>query len=89
MQTRINGFFNHISDLIVFENPTGSPLIPVRPMNGGVADVYGGEAGLEFLVTSWLSGFANYAYQEVGQPSSGFSRRGFPHNKVNAGVRLH
>lgn len=88
LRTRITGFFNHISDLIAFQNPTGSPLIAVRPMNAGVADVYGGEVGTEFLVTSWLSGFANYAYQEIGQTSSGFSRRGFSHHKVNAGLRL-
>ncbi|MBX3328695.1 MAG: TonB-dependent receptor, partial [Nitrospira sp.] len=88
LRTRVTGFFNHISDLIAFQNPTGSPLIPVRPMNSGVADVYGGEVGAEFLMTSWLSGFVNYAYQEIGQTSSGFSRRGFPHHKVNAGLRL-
>lgn len=58
-------------------------------MNGGVADVYGPEVGAEFLMTSWLSGFANYAYQEVGQASTGFSPRGFPHHKVNAGLRLN
>lgn len=58
-------------------------------MNGGVADVYGGEVGAEFLMTSWLSGFANYAYQEVGQSSTGFSRRGFAHHKVSAGLRLN
>lgn len=89
LRTRVTGFFNHISDLIAFRNPTSSPLNPVRPMNGGIADVYGGEMGAEFLVTSWLSGFVNYAYQELGQSSSGFSRRGFPHHKVNAGLRLN
>ncbi len=88
LRTRATGFFNHISDLTAFRNPTSNPLNPVRPMNGGVADIYGGEIGAEFLVTSWLSGFANYAYQEVGQSSTGFSRRGFPHHKVNAGLRM-
>jgi iron complex outermembrane receptor protein len=39
-------------------------------------------------MTSWLSGFANYAYQEGGQTFSGFSRRGFPRHKVNAGLRM-
>lgn len=87
LRTRVTGFYNHISDLISFRNPTGNPLNPVRPVNGGVADVYGGDVGLEVLLTSWLSGFANYAYQEVGQSSTGFSRRGFPHHKVNAGLR--
>ncbi len=89
LRTRVTGFFNHISDLIAFRSPSGDPLGTVRPINGGVADVYGGEASLEVLMTSWLSGFANYAYQEVGQSSSGFSRRGFPHHKVNAGLRVN
>lgn len=89
LRTRMTWFFNHISDLIAFRSPLGDPLGTVRPINGGVADVYGGEAGVEALVTSWLSGFANYAYQEVGQTSSGFSRRGFPHHKVNAGLRVN
>ncbi|HMS82272.1 MAG TPA: TonB-dependent receptor [Nitrospira sp.] len=89
LRTRVTGFFNHIADLITFRNPTSNPLNPVRPMNGGIADVYGGEVGTEFLATSWLSGFANYAYQEIGQTSQGFSRRGFPHHKVNVGLRLN
>lgn len=89
LRTRLTGFYNHTSDLIEFRNPTNNPLNTVRPINGGVADIYGGEVGTEFLVTSWLSGFANYAYQEVGQSSTGFSRRGFPHHKVNAGLRLN
>ena len=88
LRTRMTGFFNHISDLIAFRNPSGNLLNPSRPMNGGVADVYGGEAGMELLLTSWLSGFANYAYQEMGQTSNGFSRRGFPPHKVNAGLRM-
>jgi outer membrane receptor for ferrienterochelin and colicin len=87
LRTRVNGFFNHISDLIAFRSPSDNPLGTVRPINGGVADIYGGEVGMEFLVTSWLSGFANYAYQEIAQSSTGFSRRGFPHHKVNAGLR--
>lgn len=87
LRTRVTGFFNHISDLIAFRTVSNIPLNTVRPLNGGVADIYGGEVGAEFLLTSWLSGFANYAYQEVGQTSNGFSRRGFPHHKINAGLR--
>ncbi|MDH5497485.1 MAG: TonB-dependent receptor [Nitrospira sp.] len=80
LRTRVTGFYNHISDLIAFRSSSADPLGTVRPINGGLADVYGGEVGVEFLVTSWLSGFANYAYQEIGQSSTGFSRRGFPHH---------
>jgi iron complex outermembrane receptor protein len=43
------------------------------------------EAGVEFLVTRWLSGFANFSYEEIGQPSSG--GRGAPRFKANAGLR--
>lgn len=88
LRTRIAGFYNHISDLIAFRSPSGDPLGTVRPINGGLADVYGGEAGVEVLMTPWLSGFVNYAYQDAGQTFSGFSRRGFPHHKINTGLRL-
>jgi iron complex outermembrane receptor protein len=75
-------FFNHISDLINFTGSTGSPLT-----NGGEADIYGGEAGIEYLVTHWLSGFANYSYQEVGQTFTGADVRAVPRFKYNAGLR--
>ena len=88
LRTRITGFYNHISDLITFRSPSGDPLGVVRPINGGVADVYGGEVGLEVLMTSWLSGFVNYAYQDAEQTFTGFSQRGFPHHKINAGLRV-
>ncbi len=87
LRTRVTGYFNHITNLIAVQNPTGNPLSPASPMNGGLADLYGGEAGVEVLMTSWLSGFANYAYQDIGQTFSGISRRGFSHHKVNAGLR--
>ncbi len=87
LRTRVTAYFNHISDLIAVQNPTGNPLTTVSPMNGGVADLYGGEAGVEVLMTSWLSGFANYAYQDLGQTFRGISRRGLSHHKVNAGLR--
>ena len=90
LRTRLTGFFNQISDLIAFRNPTSNPLSPTIPVNGDSADIYGGEAGIEVLITSWLSGFANYAYQEVSHTSNVLSsERGFPHHKVNAGLRVN
>lgn len=83
-QHRLRGratlFYNHISDLITF----GAPGIIQA---GGVADIVGGEAGLEFLATKWLSGFGNFAYQEIGQTLTGTSRRGGARFKYNAGLR--
>jgi iron complex outermembrane recepter protein len=53
------------------------------------AKIYGGEAGLEFLATSWLTLFANYAYQKIDQTfgTTGTIAREGPRFKVNAGAR--
>jgi outer membrane receptor for ferrienterochelin and colicin len=80
LRLRGNLFFNHLSNLITLG--AGTP-----PLSGGVADIYGGEAGAEFLVTRWLSGFANFAYQEIGQNFTGVLQRAAPRFKYNAGLR--
>jgi iron complex outermembrane recepter protein len=80
LRIRTDLFFNHLSDLITFGQGTPS-------VGAGVADIYGGEVGMEFLATRWLSGFANYSYQEVGQSFTGDVRRAVPRFKVNAGLR--
>lgn len=80
LRARTALFYNHLSDLITF----GAPGIIQA---GGVADIYGGEAGLEFLATKWLSGFGNVAYQEISQTLTGTSQRGGPRFKYNAGLR--
>ncbi len=72
-------FYNHLSDLIQTK--------AVTPTQGGTADIYGGEAGIEFLATSWLSGFANMAYQEIGQTFTETTKRAAPRFKYNAGLR--
>jgi len=79
LSVRANVFYNHLSDLIL-------PIAP-QPIQGGNADIYGGEAGVEFLATRWLSGFANYSYQEFGQTFTADARRGSPRFKWNAGLR--
>jgi len=79
LRLRTDLFFNHISDLITLTNPpTNDP---------GQADIYGGEAGAEFIATKWLSGFANFSYQEIGQSFTGDARRGAPRFKWNIGLR--
>jgi iron complex outermembrane recepter protein len=85
---RIRGdvFFNHISDFI------GFPVNTTTLANLGQADLYGGEVGAEFLVTSWLTGFINYATVQLHQTSDlvqsqGFITRGAPPYKINAGLR--
>lgn len=85
IQLRTDLFFNHISDLIA-----RTPVSPTARgfVNNGTADIHGLEAGIEFLVTSWLSGFANYTYEQIGQTISiPDLRRGAPSHKINAGLR--
>lgn len=80
LRSRAVLFYNHLSDLITFSSSGITQA-------GGVADIYGGETGLEFLATKWLSGFANMAYQEIGQTLTGTSQRSGPRFKYNAGLR--
>jgi iron complex outermembrane receptor protein len=85
LRTRATLFYNHISDLISVRNV--SSTLATFSNDGGAADIYGGEAGIEFLATKWLSGFANFSYQEIGQSLTGRVRRAGPHGKFNAGLR--
>ena len=83
LRVRADLFLNHISDLIS-QRPVGLNL---TFRNGREADIYGGEAGFEVLATSWLTGFANYSFQEITQSFTGLDRRGGPKYKANAGLR--
>ena len=85
LRLRADLFFNHISDLVTSRNTSASTASFVN--DRGQADMYGGEAGIEFLATSWLTGFANYSYQEIGQSFLGTARRGAPRFKYNVGLR--
>ena len=85
LRVRTDLFFNHISNLI--KNSTLSPGINSFINDPGKAEIYGGEAGVEFLATRWLTGFANYSYQEIWQSFSDTTRRGAPRFKWNVGLR--
>jgi len=93
IRTRLDIFFNHITDLIgtntlfpgtstFFNSGSSMP-------SGDSVDIYGGEAGVEFLAFPWLNGFANLSVQEIGQTFSTTNRvrRGAPRFKVNGGLR--
>ena len=83
LRVRADLFFNRVSNLIGLES-TGTT---VRTVNTWKAEIYGGEVGVEFLATSWLTGFANYSFQEISKNFTGLARRGAPQSKVNAGLR--
>jgi iron complex outermembrane receptor protein len=80
LRLRTDVFFNHISDLI------RTPGL-VRANSGDAVDIYGGEAGIEILATRWLSGFANYSFQELAQPANLSTERAGPRFKWNVGLR--
>lgn len=85
VRTRVALFWNEISNLI--GSVVTSPQTNTFANSPRVADIRGGEIGVEFLATSWLSGMANYAYQDIRQSMTGQSRRGGPSATVNAGLR--
>ena len=85
VRLRTDAFYNHISDLISARNE--SDMLAVYSNDPGIADIYGAEVGVEFLATKWLTGFANYSYQDIRQDFTGRVRRGGPHNKFNIGMR--
>jgi outer membrane receptor for ferrienterochelin and colicin len=85
LRLRADLFLNHISDLITTRDTSDTTATFFN--DRGQADIYGGETGVEFLATHWLTGFANFSYQEVGQSFVGTVRRGVPRFKYNAGLR--
>jgi iron complex outermembrane recepter protein len=90
LRIRADLFFNHISDFISSGSPAGPATVTFS--NFGQADLYGGEVGAELLMTPWLTGFFNYATVQLHQTSDlvaaqGFTTRGAPPYKINAGLR--
>ena len=83
LRTRIDLFFNHSPDLINFQTVGTTRTL----VNGGEADIYGTEAGIEFLATSWLTRYTNVSYRKIVQTFTGVSHRGGPDWKANLGLR--
>jgi iron complex outermembrane receptor protein len=83
LRVRADLFFNRASDMIGLESTTTA----VTTVNTGRTEIYGGEAGVEFQASSWLTGFANYSFQEIVTNTEGLARRGAPQSKINAGLR--
>lgn len=84
LQVRAALFYNRIVRLIV---PQATPTFATLDNVSGHANIYGAETGLDFLVTQWLSGFLNYAYESIDQTFSGAARRVAPRSKLNLGIR--
>jgi iron complex outermembrane receptor protein len=80
LRFRTSFYYNQVSDLIAFTAPT-----PTNQRKK--ADILGGEAGIEFLTTSWLTTYLNGSYVHIDQDYFGSTRRGAPKWKFNGGLR--
>jgi iron complex outermembrane recepter protein len=85
LRTRGDLFFSHLSDLISSRNVSATQATFVNDQ--GHANIYGMEVGIEVLVTTWLSGYANYSYELFDHTFLGTVRRGAPSHKANVGLR--
>lgn len=88
LRVRTAAFYNHISDLVEFVQTGPAPQDLVSAINNGEADIFGGELGIEYWATPWLSGFVNGAFQEIGQTIRGITERAGPRFKINGGIRV-
>jgi iron complex outermembrane receptor protein len=93
LRVRLGTFYNHLSDYIGAPATTSDPNTFTITNSDGQMDLYGGEAGLEFLATSWLTGFVNYSMVHLRQTSDLVAAQQFnltrsaPPYKINAGLR--
>jgi iron complex outermembrane receptor protein len=86
LRTRVAVFLNNLKDLIA-QVPTGVGTNLTFDNASGEATIQGVEGGTEFLVTPWLTSFANVSYQDISQSLIGVVRRGGPQWKANGGLR--
>ncbi|HNP30910.1 TonB-dependent receptor [Nitrospira sp. MA-1] len=86
LRTRASLFLNNLKDLIA-QVPVGNTVNLTFDNAPGEATIKGVEAGAEYLAMPWLTGFANFSYQDISQSLTGIARRGGPQWKVNGGLR--
>lgn len=61
LRARVDLFYNDLHRMSTGVTQTGPLEFSVVTQGGGY--IYGGELGLEYLISDWLKGFANYSYQ--------------------------
>lgn len=105
LKSNLNLFYNEYTDFLGwsvdytyyeagelgFLHPGGTipKIVTASRQNEGEAWGVGGEIGIDILITGWLSGWANYSYQEITELVNGEEsiRSEDPRNKVNAGLK--
>jgi iron complex outermembrane receptor protein len=89
LKARIDFFYNDLDDLVLGPSPVGPGPCPAELAlsTGGGGTIIGGELAFEFLITDWLTGFANYSYQNRDPENTRLWGMG-ARNKGNVGVHL-
>jgi iron complex outermembrane receptor protein len=95
LEFKIDTFYNILDEIIEFERVEPPPDIHLRYFNAGKATAYGGEIGLTYRMSSWLSTYCNYSYQKLEARDDevqsqliekGEDIKSSPRHKVNAGL---
>jgi len=96
LRARLVGFHYRLDDLI-YSTIAGAALGSLRDIDVQLAfgnqaglSVRGGEASAEFPCGRQVTGFANYAYQDLlsGEMDPAAAAYGTPHHKFNGGLRF-
>ena len=90
LKGEFNLFYNQLRDLVDLETIEILPNSNILSayFNRGEADIYGGEIGGDLQMASWLTTFANYAFQEIDDRNPEAIKRSAPKHKINAGLRV-
>jgi len=100
LQFKLDTFYNILDEIIEFRQPDFLLPPPPPPFifdyeNQGKAVAYGGEASLQYHFSDRLSGYINYAYQELEARDDGVQFQlnedgeridSSPQHKINAGI---
>lgn len=111
VKCKLDLFYDQLRDFVFFQTteyqdisyllglPTNSVLAPSLQsyVNEGEATAKGFEFGFDVLVAGWLSGLANYSYQDITYESDNpattedekeTTTKSSPRHKINAGLRF-
>lgn len=79
-------FYNKIKNIIYFAGLVDMANFTASSVNGPDAEQWGGELGLDFLLTNCLTAFANYAYDHIHR-GDWDDLEVHPRHKFNCGLR--
>lgn len=85
LSLQVNGYYNRFDRLIEFRSTSPTTF---APLNANKEEAYGVETEITYLVTDWLSVFANHAFGIRRDRETHDRNPSAPRHKANAGARL-